>query len=291
MAALAPKKRRLSDPSKNFASFQQPTDNSVSRSSAPSLTQDSTTRAHALSIQLAKKEEEIHNLLSELHSLSQTLNPDAESLKKKFLDPAINTLFRAMRKELEDKDATISDLRNELEGVKFTPSSITGKKLIAKCKALRLENEELGRQLRQGRVEQYEIELALQRRLIEELKGNIGEPEALVVSLDAEMERIQETVFALQARCDRYERQFGILPADDEERGRGGHDEPEERARRRPDEDEPCDREGSRPPSMRHEDRRRDQSEEREAAMEGVDDDRREEGEVEDIGHMLGEDR
>ncbi|RUO95297.1 hypothetical protein BC936DRAFT_144607, partial [Jimgerdemannia flammicorona] len=52
--------------------------------------------------------------------------------------------------------------------------AITGKKLIAKCKALRLENEELGRQLRQGRVEQYEIELALQRRLIEELKGNIG---------------------------------------------------------------------------------------------------------------------
>ncbi|RUS19963.1 hypothetical protein BC937DRAFT_86653 [Endogone sp. FLAS-F59071] len=188
--ALTPRKRRLSDPQKTpsepskrapynepslytrqgLPPFTLPNDHSVSRSRAPSLTLDST----ALSIQLAKKEEEVHTLLSELHSLAQPLNPDAESLKKKFLDPAVNALFRAMRKEIEDKDATITDLRDELEGVTFTPNSITGKKLIAKCKALRLENEELGRQLRQGRVEQYEVELALQRRLIEELKSGMS---------------------------------------------------------------------------------------------------------------------
>jgi hypothetical protein len=48
--------------------------------------------------------------------------------------------------------------------------SATGKKLVAKLRALQQENEELGRQLRQGRVEQYEVEIALQRKMVEELK-------------------------------------------------------------------------------------------------------------------------
>ncbi len=51
--------------------------------------------------------------------------------------------------------------------------SITGKKLVAKLLALQNENEELGRQLRQGRVEQYEIEIALQRKVIDELKHGL----------------------------------------------------------------------------------------------------------------------
>lgn len=51
--------------------------------------------------------------------------------------------------------------------------SITGKKLVAKLLALQNENEELGRQLRQGRVEQYEIEIALQRKVIDELKQGL----------------------------------------------------------------------------------------------------------------------
>jgi len=51
--------------------------------------------------------------------------------------------------------------------------SITGKKLVAKLKALQSENEELGRQLRQGRVEQYEVEISLQRKMINELKASL----------------------------------------------------------------------------------------------------------------------
>jgi len=45
--------------------------------------------------------------------------------------------------------------------------------LIAKLKALQSENEELGRQLRQGRVEQYEVEISLQRKMINELKASL----------------------------------------------------------------------------------------------------------------------
>ncbi|CAJ0627174.1 15461_t:CDS:2 [Entrophospora sp. SA101] len=120
-----------------------------------------------LLIKLVKKEEEVQNLLGELQTLSQTLAPEFSyepAYRKKFLDPAINALFRTMKMELEEKDKTIENLKRELDGVGFTPNSITGKKLVEKLRTLQNENEELGRQLRQGRVEQYEVEIALQRK-------------------------------------------------------------------------------------------------------------------------------
>ena len=50
--------------------------------------------------------------------------------------------------------------------------SVTGKKLMAKCRMLIQENQELGRQLSQGRVAQLEAELALQKKYSEELKAS-----------------------------------------------------------------------------------------------------------------------
>ncbi|CAG8577306.1 5603_t:CDS:2, partial [Racocetra persica] len=182
-----------------------------------SINQEST---QDLLIRLTKKEEEIQNLLGELQNLSQTLTPDFtfdQSFRKKFLDPAINLLFRNMKKELEDKDKTIESLQHELEGVKFTPNSITGKKLVSKLRALQDENEELGRQLRQGRVEQYEVEIALQRKMIYELKQGLEESDNQLISMDNEMERLQDLVFKLRAKVKLYEDKFGPLdtsPAD-----------------------------------------------------------------------------
>jgi len=55
--------------------------------------------------------------------LSQVLTPDFSydpSLRKKFLDPAINVLFRAMKKDIEEKNKIIEELQRELEGINFT---------------------------------------------------------------------------------------------------------------------------------------------------------------------------
>ncbi|CAG8565399.1 16178_t:CDS:2 [Acaulospora colombiana] len=151
----------------------------------------------------------------ELHNLSQTLTPDFsfdQSLRKKFLDPAINLLFRAMKKELEEKEKTIEDLQRELAGVGFTPNSITGKNLVTKLKDLQDENEELGRQLRQGRVEQYEVEIALQRKLINELRHGLeADYENQFIAFDSEIERLQDLIFQLQSRLKHYENKFGPL--------------------------------------------------------------------------------
>lgn len=53
-----------------------------------------------------------------------------------------------------------------------SPCSQTGKKLMAKCRMLIQENQELGRQLSQGRIAQLEAELALQKKYSEELKSS-----------------------------------------------------------------------------------------------------------------------
>ncbi|CAJ0627165.1 15453_t:CDS:2 [Entrophospora sp. SA101] len=161
-----------------------------------------------LLIKLVKKEEEVQNLLGELQTLSQTLAPEFSyepAYRKKFLDPAINALFRTMKMELEEKDKTIENLKRELDGVGFTPNSITGKKLVEKLRTLQNENEELGRQLRQGRVEQYEVEIALQRKVIEELKIAIKRKQSIV--LEEEMERLQDLLFQMHAKVNRYEKQ------------------------------------------------------------------------------------
>ena len=50
--------------------------------------------------------------------------------------------------------------------------SVTGKKLMAKCRMLIQENQELGSKLSQGRVAQLEAELALQKKYSDELKGS-----------------------------------------------------------------------------------------------------------------------
>ena len=50
-------------------------------------------------------------------------------------------------------------------------SSVTGKKLMSKCRALIHENQELGKQLSQGRIAQLEAEIALQKKYSMELKG------------------------------------------------------------------------------------------------------------------------
>ena len=51
---------------------------------------------------------------------------------------------------------------------------VTGKKVMAKCRMLIQENQELGRQLSLGRVAQLEVELALQKKYSDELKEGLN---------------------------------------------------------------------------------------------------------------------
>jgi len=63
----------------------------------------------------------------------------------------------------------------------LTCCSQTGKRLMAKCRMLLQENEDLGRSMSSGRIAKLEGDIALQKRLIDEMKNS--EKGRLVFSL------------------------------------------------------------------------------------------------------------
>ncbi len=66
----------------------------------------------------------------------------------------------------------MQETQDELSAWKFTPDSATGKRLMAKCRQLLQENEDIGKMISSGRLAKLETELAMQKRLCEEMKKN-----------------------------------------------------------------------------------------------------------------------
>lgn len=67
----------------------------------------------------------------------------------------------------------------------IVPCSVTGKKLMAKCRSLLQENQDLGKQISHGRVAQLEAEISVLKKYCQELKtsneGNIKVQELVFV--------------------------------------------------------------------------------------------------------------
>ncbi|XP_078373832.1 pre-mRNA-splicing regulator WTAP-like isoform X2 [Oculina patagonica] len=160
--------------------------------------QESTRRENVLVMRLATKEQEMQDLLTQIHDLKQAQNPSSIQLRSTLLDPAVNLLFQRMKTDLDSEKEKLEQAQNDLSAWKFTPDSVTGKKLMAKCRMLIQENQELGRQLSQGRVAQLEAELALQKKYSDELKGSQDELNDFVIQLDEEVEGMQSTILTLQ---------------------------------------------------------------------------------------------
>lgn len=99
---------------------------------------------------------------------NQTATPSG--LRSALLDPAVNILLQRVRHELLTSRTRLDETQNELSAWKFTPDSNTGKRLMAKCRLLYTENEELGKLTNSGRVAKLEGELALQKSFSEEVK-------------------------------------------------------------------------------------------------------------------------
>ncbi|KAK2531429.1 Wtap, partial [Columba guinea] len=134
--------------------------------------QESARRENILVMRLATKEQEMQECTNQIQYLKQVQQPSVAQLRSTMVDPAINLFFLKMKGELEQTKDKLEQAQNELSAWKFTPDSQTGKKLMAKCRMLIQENQELGRQLSQGRIAQLEAELALQKKYSEELKSS-----------------------------------------------------------------------------------------------------------------------
>ncbi|KAG5846422.1 hypothetical protein ANANG_G00114800 [Anguilla anguilla] len=160
--------------------------------------QESARRENILVMRLATKEQEMQECTTQIQYLKQVQQPSAAQLRSSMVDPAINLFFLKMKSELEQTKDKLEQAQNELSAWKFTPDSQTGKKLMAKCRMLIQENQELGRQLSQGRIAQLEAELALQKKYSEELKSSQDELNDFIIQLDEEVEGMQSTILVLQ---------------------------------------------------------------------------------------------
>lgn len=103
--------------------------------------------------------------ITELKSSHASLNG-----RPSLLDPAVNVLILRLKQELTSTKTRLEETQNELSAWKFTPDSNTGKKLMAKCRLLHQENEDLGRMTSSGRIAKLEGDLALQKSFSEEVK-------------------------------------------------------------------------------------------------------------------------
>ncbi|XP_057614796.1 pre-mRNA-splicing regulator WTAP-like isoform X2 [Chionomys nivalis] len=160
--------------------------------------QESARRENILVMRLATKEQEMQECTTQIQYLKQVQQPSVAQLRSTMVDPAINLFFLKMKGELEQTKDKLEQAQNELSAWKFTPDSQTGKKLMAKCRMLIQENQELGRQLSQGRIAQLEAELALQKKYSEELKSSQDELNDFIIQLDEEVEGMQSTILVLQ---------------------------------------------------------------------------------------------
>lgn len=115
-------------------------------------------------------------------------------------DPAVNIIFTKLKNELKATKAKLEDTQNELTAWKFTPDSNTGKRLMAKCRLLYQENEELGKVISNGRLAKLESDLALQKNVNDELKRSHSEFEGIIQDFDVDMEGLLSTIINLQQK-------------------------------------------------------------------------------------------
>lgn len=157
-----------------------------------------TRRENVLNMRLATKQEEMRNLLAQLQDLKESQTTESSNLHSMLVDPAVNMVFQRMRSELKDSREKLEQAQNDLSAWKFTPDSVTGKKLMSKCRSLLQENQELGKQISQGRVVELEAEISLYKKHCEELKNFNEELSEYVIQQDEEGEGMLATICDLK---------------------------------------------------------------------------------------------
>ncbi|KAK4489026.1 hypothetical protein RD792_004818, partial [Penstemon davidsonii] len=106
----------------------------------------------AFIVTFAKREQEIAELKSAVRELRAQLKPPSMQARRLLLDPAIHEEFTRLKNLVEEKDKKVKELQDNIAAVSFTPQSKMGKMLMAKCRTLQEENEEIGNQANEGKV-------------------------------------------------------------------------------------------------------------------------------------------
>lgn len=143
-----------------------------------------------------RKMTQLQDKLVEIKKQKRIVHP----LECSLVDPAVNLMFEKMRIEVEASRAKVEEMQNEISAWRFTPDSAIGERLMAKCRMLHNENEDLGRRMSGGWTAQLNGNLALQKKFSEEMKNSQMELDDFLSEIEGDMEGIQDTIYHLQQR-------------------------------------------------------------------------------------------
>ncbi|KZV45712.1 hypothetical protein F511_26738, partial [Dorcoceras hygrometricum] len=156
----------------------------------------------AFIVTFAKREQEIAELKSAVRDLRAQLKPASMQARRLLLDPAIHEEFIRLKNLVEEKDKKVKELQDNIAAVSFTPQSKMGKMLMAKCRTLQEENEEIGNQANEGKIHELSMKLALQRSQNSELRSQFEGFFKQVEQLTGDLERSNELVVILQEKLE-----------------------------------------------------------------------------------------
>ncbi|RZC17196.1 FKBP12-interacting protein of 37 kDa [Glycine soja] len=149
----------------------------------------------AFIVTFAKREQEIAELKSAVRDLKVQLKPPSMQARRLLLDPAVHEEFTRLKNLVEEKDKKVKELQDNIAAVSFTPQSKMGKMLMAKCRTLQEENEEIGNQASEGKMHELGMKLALQKSQNSQLRNQFEGLQKHMEGLTNDVERSNEMVF------------------------------------------------------------------------------------------------
>lgn len=156
----------------------------------------------AFIVTFAKREQEVAELKAAIRELRSQLKPPSMQMRRLLLDPAIHEEFTRLKNLVEEKEKKVKELQDNINAVNFTANSKMGKMLMAKCKTLQEENEEIGNQASEGKMHELAMKLALQKSRNVELRNQFDGLCKNIEVLTNDVERSNEMVVILQEKLE-----------------------------------------------------------------------------------------
>ncbi|KAG5028116.1 hypothetical protein JHK87_011630 [Glycine soja] len=135
-------------------------------------------------------------LLSAVRDLKSQFNPASMQARRLLLDPAVHEEFTRLKNLVEEKDKKVKELQDNIAAVNFTPQSKMGKMLMAKCRTLQEENEEIGNQASEGKMHELAMKLSVQKYQNAELRCQFEGLQKHMDGLTNDVDRSNEMVFS-----------------------------------------------------------------------------------------------
>nr|KYP70244.1 FKBP12-interacting protein of 37 kDa [Cajanus cajan] len=156
----------------------------------------------AFIVTFAKREQEIAELKSAVRDLKAQLKPASMQARRLLLDPAVHEEFTRLKNLVEEKDKKVKELQDNIAAVNFTPQSKMGKMLMAKCRTLQEENEEIGNQASEGKMHELSMKLSVQKYQNAELRNQFEGLQKHMDGLTNDVDRSNEMVLMLQDKLE-----------------------------------------------------------------------------------------